>query len=278
MHVTPRPESTVDHDEEGHIGIRDNSQVPPGWLPDNTSTVKPMRRKEIANIAKSAVSAYDSFDETRKYAMCEVMLKLQEIVLSDKATESTNENSDGVVVAVPHANEVRKQTRKRLMPATEHAKRKAFANKHVTRDPKAGAKMMCTKISGTKINKRAQRAGLSQDIHEGNYVAEVKPRGKGTCQFCGSKDGHRYPTCRKRETAKLEAMEYLITSDRPEVATSLQNRLKLSMPIAEKVHTGKCIGRLTDAMDRANFVIHMASEAPGANAGSIESCNYCDRL
>ena len=211
---------------------------------------------------KAALATYDSLGEQRKFDLCELVLQMQDMITSNKATDTTQE-TDGVVVSVPASSEVRRESRKRLKPASEYA------------TSKGRSLVLNHKPTGIQLNEKAQRLGLSQDVSEGGIVYEVRGKPGGGCQFCSKRDGHRYTNCPQRRKWKEKGVEYQVSQDSSAVAKALKDRLKGNIPYTTIPSKGAPIGKITKEMSGANFVIHAACAAAGERPGSVDSSNYC---
>ena len=211
---------------------------------------------------KAALATYDSLGEQRKFDLCELVLQIQDMITSNKATDTTQE-TDGVVVSVPASSEVRRESRKRLKPALEYAV------------SKGRSLVLNHKPTGIKVNEKVQRLGLSQDVSEGGIVYEVRGKPGGGCQFCSKRDGHRYTNCPERRTWLKKGVEYQVSQDSPAVAKALKDRLKGNMPYTTIPSKGAPIGKITKEMSGMNFVIHAACAAAGERPGGVDSSNYC---
>ena len=56
---------------------------------------------------KAALATYNSLEKQRKFDLCELVLQSQDMITSNKATDTTQE-TDAVLVSVPAASEVKR--------------------------------------------------------------------------------------------------------------------------------------------------------------------------
>ena len=129
--------ATTDKMKHSSMGVQ--SCLPPGHLQDTNTRLQPLRKKKLENILKLAVASYDTFDDDRKYAVCKLALKLQEVVTSNKASKTRAETKTGTFVGVPSTTEIKKEPRKRLMPSAERESRKKSHALHARMVPALAA-------------------------------------------------------------------------------------------------------------------------------------------
>ena len=140
--------------------------------------------------------------------MSGIVIELQEAMLYDPSTHSKSDNANGVELVIPGVNVMMKEPKQRLKSHKEVRQR---------------AKKL-------KANIAVQQMGLSQEISDGTYIAVVNPNQPiFHCGFCNN--DHKYPECGKRSELGLNAMEYMLTSDKPVIEISLKNRLKVGMSV-----------------------------------------------
>ena len=70
-------------------------------------------------------------------------------------------------------------------------------------------------------------------------------------------------------------MEYMLTNDKPVIASSLKNRLKVGMPVRVFGEKYTVVGKVSKPLKNAHVIIHEAAEVCGKIRGQVESMNYC---
>jgi hypothetical protein len=100
----------------------------------------------------------------------------------------------------------------------------------------------------------------------------TKPPQRSHCAFC--QGDHQYPSCDTRRTLKTMANEFVLSSDTPNVAQSLRDRLRYSMPYIVWVGQVSALTTLSQDQQRMNVIIHEAARIDGLPAGQLESMNF----
>ena len=93
--------------------------IPPGYLPDNTVKVKPLRVKEIENIMRSVLGSYNTLSEEEQFDISCITVQLQELVMSDHPRSNISHTKTGMAVTVPQSMSLQSQPKNRRLPMHE---------------------------------------------------------------------------------------------------------------------------------------------------------------
>jgi hypothetical protein len=229
-----------------------DSLAVPGHLSNVDSAPSPFTTKQIKNILQTVMASYGSYGREKQFRASSLVLSLQELMLFDKSTHTQETTNTNYTVSKPTNVLRQKESKQRLKSLQEVRERSVTST----------------------LNTRVQQMGLSQEIVGNEYSIVANPRKPiFHCGFCN--DNHKYPECEKRRHLSVHAMEYMLSSEKPALALSLKNRLKMAMPVTTSVTPLQLFGNVTKQLQNSNFIVHEATEVEGKIGGQIESMSYC---
>ena len=199
------------------------------------------------------VGGYGKCSVERKFAICDLTLQLQQLMVVDEAQcDESFSSKRGLSVMVPNAQNIRSQPQKRLAPRSEVDSNNA-KNKKIKFSILPGGQEFVH--------------GCIDDI-----VKNVKPAYRSHCAFC--QGDHQYPSCDTRSTLKTMSHEFILSSSTPNVSQSLRDRLQYSMPYIVWTCEVPALTTLSQEQQRMNVIIHEAARIDGQPVGQIESMNF----
>ena len=93
--------------------------IPPGYLPDQSVKVKPLRLKELENITRSVIASYCTLSTEEQFEISRLTVELQELVLFDHPRSKVSHTKTGMAVTVPQSTSLRCQPKNQLLPIHE---------------------------------------------------------------------------------------------------------------------------------------------------------------
>lgn len=198
----------------------------PGQLPSTSvGKVEPLRKAVLKSVLTNTLDAYTSMSEEDKYLVSELTLQLQD-VLTNSHDSSTVTNKSGLSVVVPSGSCLLMQPKNRLAPSHESKKRK------------------------TKLSSQSSVVSVAHEV-----VCNSKKR-RITCSFC--ERDHRITACDRKQRFRINATEYVLTTDDLIVPKELRIRLK-EMPAIEGCGKGSPpFESIANVYLPLNFIIHEA--------------------
>ena len=182
---------------------------PPGYLPPKSvGKVQPLAKKYVQNVLNSTIDQYNGMTKDRKHLISSLVLDLEhQLTIDTTQSKSISTSTSGHVVDAPSNYSISSQPRNRLLPTHE-----VVANKRKASAPHLGVMM------------QPQLAEIGREIQ-----VNTKTR-KLTCSFCD--DNHMITSCDLKQEFCLNATEYVLTTESPQNADTLCNRIK-NMPTTE---------------------------------------------
>ena len=223
---------------------------PPGYVPESGAKVKPLPIKRVQRVLSNVAGAYGSCGEERKFELCDLVLKLEKLMLQE-TTQSQIVENENIVMDVPSNASRSSQAKKRLKSTQE--------------------------VQSIKYRKRLQSHGVAQvvDINDRCSLV-VNAKSKNHCSFCDS-TAHKVTNCDKKQEMIGIGNEYVLTTEQPGGEADLRARVIIMPQCTDGGGKGgiSVFGGLANTYQNNNFIIHNASLVMGGKLGDIQSMIFC---
>ena len=215
---------------------------PPSFncFPEKTGKCKPLETKTVKHILAVASAAYGRMDETLKFEVSALALRIEELMTLDPNKSRTVTSRGGYSIRQPNNSVIASQPKARLMSQAE---------KHSSNASK-------------KISAAIQNMGVKQTvIGNGEFEVEVNGKSVSHCGFC-KEELHAFTNCPSRESLNMRAQEYILSSDSKFVHNQQSLRSRIGSMTHSFTQDGERLshlGNLDQLHIRSNFIIHKAS-------------------
>jgi len=226
--------------EDGVVNKHENAAaLPMDCFPEKTGKCKPLDTHAVKTVLSQVSAAYGRVGEDLQFEISALVLQLQELLTVDPNKSKTVISHSGYSVKQPNQSLISSQPKGRLMPQHEIRSKNASKN----------------------VNRLIQNLGMKQVVVR-NEAVEVELNGRNVthCSFC-KEESHAFTTCPNREAFKMNAQEYILSSNLKFATNQQALRSRIgSMPhsLAQKVEGLSYLSRLDKTQLRSNFVLHEA--------------------
>ena len=90
---------------------------------DSSVKVNPLSKKIVENVFHTVLANYSRVDQEKQFEICDLALKLENLLLVDSKGSTVEHSKDDIVVDKPSQELLAKQPKNRLMTATEKVQR-----------------------------------------------------------------------------------------------------------------------------------------------------------
>ena len=118
-----------------------NPDLPDGYLPDRSTTVKPLGKADVQKVLSTAIAAYNGFGVEKKFQISALYVELEKLLIND--SKASVVESGGRCLVVPSEHMQRSQKRDRMKSAKDvHGGRKKRQTDNQLRQLSASAQNM----------------------------------------------------------------------------------------------------------------------------------------
>lgn len=238
---------------DGLMASIDGEEPPTTTLLPPAKAIQPLNQKEVQNRMNCLIAQYSKMSHHDKFNFCAKLIDFEkECGAGRESSLVTCLQKRELCVAVPSAQQLRDESKKRKKPRHEKLADKAKQ----------------------QINKTLQRSVLSQTIADGSESIIVNGKASAVvhCKFCNGNHRVNSSSCKRRTILKGKGKEYGLTIDNPLVADEILQRVEAAIPFSmcRLPPQSTIYQSLPPKLCNNNFVIHEATPVPGMRHSKIE--------